>query len=70
MKIHRVGIHTKYDLKVHLIWVPTYRIKVMTGYVTIRKRDIIGQIAMEHEISILSFYNKIDYIKTYENTTC
>ena len=54
MKIYRVGAHTKFDLKVHLIWVPKYRKKVMTGDVAIRIRDIIRQIAMEHEISILS----------------
>ena len=40
-------------LKVHLVWVPKYRKKVLTGEVAIRVRDLIRQIAMEHEITII-----------------
>jgi putative transposase len=41
-------------LKVHLVWIPKCRKKVLTGQVALRVRDVRGQIAMEHEISILS----------------
>ena len=54
MKQYRLGAHTKFDLKVHLIWVPKYRKKIMTGPVAIRARDLIRQIAMEHELHIVS----------------
>ena len=54
MKRYQLGAHTKHDLKVHLIWIPKYRKKVLTGDVALRVRDLIRQIAMEHEISILS----------------
>ena len=35
------------------MWIPKYRKKVLTGKVAIRVRDLIRQIAMEHEIAIL-----------------
>jgi len=54
MKRYQLGAHTKHDLKVHLVWIPKYRKKVLTGEVAIRVRDLIRQIAMEHEITILS----------------
>ena len=54
MRRYRLGAHTKTDLKVHLIWIPKYRKPVLTGQVAIRVRDIIRQIAMEHEIDIIS----------------
>jgi putative transposase len=41
-------------LKVHLIWVPKYRKAVLTGQVALRVRDLIRQVAKEHEITILS----------------
>ena len=43
MRRFQVGSHTKFDLKVHPIWVPKYR-----------KRVLVGQVALEHEIDIIS----------------
>ena len=54
MRNYRIGAHAKYDLKVHLVWIPKYRKKVLTGPVSIRVRDLIRQIAMEHEMQIIS----------------
>jgi putative transposase len=53
VKRYQLGAHTKHDLKVHLVWIPKYRKKVLTGEVALRVRDLIRQIAMEHEITIL-----------------
>ena len=49
-----MGAHTRFDLKVHLVWVPKYRKKVLSGAVAIRVRDLLRQIAMEHELEIIS----------------
>ena len=49
-----MGAHTKHDLKVHLVWVPKYRKKVLCGAVAVRVRDLLRQIAMEHELEIIS----------------
>lgn len=62
MKRYELGAHTKHDLKVHLVWIPKYRKRVLTGEVAIRVRDLIRQIAMEHEISILTGKVASDHI--------
>ena len=38
----------------HLVWIPKYRKKLLVGDVAIRVRDLIRQIAMEHELLIIS----------------
>jgi len=62
MRRCQLGAHTKHDLKVHLVWIPKYRKKVLTGEIAIRVRDLIRQITMEHEISILSGKAACDHI--------
>ena len=54
MRHYRLGAHTKTDLKVHLVWIPKYRKKVLSGQVAIRTRDILRQIALEHELEIIT----------------
>ena len=54
MRRYRLGAHTKTDLKVHLVWIPKYRKRVLSGEVAVRTRDILRQIAMEHEIEIIT----------------
>ena len=49
-------------MKVHLVWIPKYRKKVLTGQVALRVRDLIRQIAMEHELAILSGKVASDHI--------
>ena len=65
MKRYRAGAHTKHDLKVHLVWVPKYRKKILTGPVAVRVRDLIRQIAMEHDIQILSGKVARDHIHVF-----
>ena len=54
MRNYRLGAHTKTDLKIHVIWIPKYRKKVLKGQVAIRTRDLLRQIALEHELHIIS----------------
>jgi putative transposase len=49
-------------MKVHLVWVPKYRRQVLTGEVAVRVRDLIRQIAMEHELTIISGKVASDHI--------
>jgi len=62
---YRLGAHTKSDLKVHLVWIPKYRKKVLTGEVAIRVRDLIRQIAMEHELVIISGKVARDHVHVF-----
>lgn len=65
MRRYKIGAHTKTDLKVHVIWIPKYCKKVLTGPVAIRARDILRQIAMEHEIEIITGKVTSDYIHMF-----
>ena len=65
MRRYRLGAHTKTDLKVHLIWIPKYRKKVLTGQVAIRTRDILRQISMEHELDIISGKVSTDHVHMF-----
>jgi REP element-mobilizing transposase RayT len=50
MRRYRLGSHAKYDLKVHLVWCPKYRKRVLTGPVATRVRDLLRQIAATDEL--------------------
>ena len=65
MRNYRLGAHTKTDLKVHLIWIPKYRKKVLKGQVAIRTRDLLRQIAMEHEIHVISGKVAVDHVHMF-----
>ncbi len=65
MRRYTIGSHTKTDLKVHLIWVPKYRKRVMTGEVAIRTRDVLRQIAAEHELEIITGKVASDHVHMF-----
>lgn len=52
MRRYSVEPHTKTDLKVHLVWIPKYRKRVLNGQVAIHARGMLRQIAVEHELDI------------------
>jgi putative transposase len=62
---YRLGAHTKSDLKVHLVWLPKYRKPVLTGEVAVRVRDLIRQIAAEHELEIISGEVARDHVHVF-----
>ena len=53
------------NLKVHLVWIPKYRKRVLTGQVAIRARDVLRQRAMEHELEIISGKVASDHIHMF-----
>ena len=65
MRRYRTGAHTKTDLKVHVVWVPKYRKNVLVGPVAIRTRDILRQIALEHELEIISGKVASDHVHMF-----
>jgi putative transposase len=65
MRLYKLGAHTKTDLKVHLVWIPKYRKPVLTGAVAIRARDVLRQIALEHEIEIITGKVSTDHIHMF-----
>ena len=65
MRSYRTNSHSKYDLKVHLIWVPKYRKRVLTGAVAERVRDVLRRISMEHEVHIISGKVSSDHVHMF-----
>ena len=65
MRHYRLGAHTKSDLKVHVVWVPKYRKAVLTGEVALRVREVIRQIAAEHELEIISGKVARDHVHVF-----
>ena len=65
MRDYRLGAHTKSNLKVHLVWIPKYRKQVLTGEVALRARDLIRQIAAEHELEIISGKVARDHVHVF-----
>jgi putative transposase len=62
---YRLGAHTRSDLKVHVVWIPKYRKPVLTGDLALRVRDVIRQIASEHELEILSGKVARDHVHVF-----
>ena len=65
MRRYRTNLPSKYDLKVHLIWVPKYRKRVLTGAVAERVGDVLRQISMEHEVHIISGKVSSDHVHMF-----
>ncbi len=65
MRNYRLGAHTKSDLKVHVVWIPKYRKAVLTGDVALRVRDLVRQIAAEHELEIISGKVARDHVHVF-----
>ena len=65
MRRYQLGAHTKTDLKVHLIWIPKYRKRVLTGQVAVRVRDVLRQIVLEHELGIITVKVASDHVHMF-----
>ncbi len=65
MRSYRKNSHSKYDLKVHLIWIPKYRKRVLIGKVAERVRDVLRQVCMEHEVNIISGKVSSDHVHMF-----
>src|SRR3954466_4724200 len=65
MRRYRVGARSRYDLKAHLVWVPKYRKRVLTGAVAVRARDLSRQIAAENDLHIISGKVAADHVHLF-----
>jgi len=65
MRRYRYNAHSKYDMKVHLVWIPKYRKRVLIGQIAVRTRELLRQIAMKNEIQIISGKVAVDHIHMF-----
>jgi len=65
MQYYRTTSHSKYDLKVHLVFIPKYRKKILTGQIGTKLRDLIRQICTENDIEIVSGKIAPDHVHVF-----
>jgi putative transposase len=58
----RSGAHCRYNLKYHLVWIPKYRRKFLTGQLAIRLKQILYEIAEEYRFRIIATEVMSDHI--------
>ena len=59
---YRTGSHTVFDIKYHLVWVTKYRYSILVGEIGHRVRDLIRQICMTRDITIIKGHVSPDHI--------
>ena len=62
---YRRGAHTVTDLKYHLVWVTKYRYPILRGEIAEQVRDIIRQICMSRDITILQGHVSRDHVHLF-----
>ena len=65
MEHYRTGSHTRYDLKVHLVWVTKYRKKVLYGEIAKRVRELIREVCFSEDVEILKGHISRDHIHVF-----
>ncbi len=62
MPEYRKGGHTVYDIQYHFVWATKYRYQVLRGEVAERTRDMIRQVCMSRELTIIEGHVSIDHV--------
>ena len=62
MAYYRQGSHTKYDIKIHLVFVTKYRKAILRGDVAKRVRQLIREICLANEVQIIKGHVSKDHI--------
>ncbi len=62
MPEYRKGGHTVYDIQYHFVWATKYRYPVLRGEVAERTRDLIKQVCMSRDITIVKGHVSVDHI--------
>lgn len=62
MPEYRKGAHTVYDIQYHFVWVTKYRYPVLRADIGTRTRELIRQICMSRDITILKGHVSVDHV--------
>ena len=65
MKYYRTWSHTRYDLKIHLVFIPKYRKRVLFGKVAEELRKYIRQVCDELDIKIIKGKLALDHVHMF-----
>ena len=62
MAEYREGSHSRYDLKIHVVWITKYRKKILVGDVAVRVRELMREICLANDIQIVKGHVSQDHI--------
>ena len=62
MTDYRQGSHTRYSLKIHLVFVTKYRKRALHGAIAKRLRELIREICLANEIQIIKGHVSRDHV--------
>jgi putative transposase len=62
---YRKTSHSRFDLKVHLVWVTKYRYKVLVKEIKFRVRDLIRQVCDANDVHIIRGHVSSDHVHLY-----
>ena len=62
---YRTNAGAVFSLKYHLVWCPKYRRKVLVAPVDARLKELIAEIAVEHEMTILALEVMPDHVHLF-----
>lgn len=65
MEHYRRIAHTRFDIKLHLVWITKYRKKLLRGDVGVRLRQIVRTIRAELEVEILKGHVSVDHVHLF-----
>ena len=65
MQEYRRGAHTVFEIHLHLVWGTKYRKKALTGEVGLRVRELIREICLGHEVTILKGHVATDHVHLF-----
>ncbi len=65
MEHYRRTSHTRFDIKLHFVWITKYRKRLLAGAVGHRVRDLTRKICAELEVEILKGHVGQDHVHLY-----
>ena len=65
MDNYRRTSHTKFDIKLHFVWITKYRKPFLVGTIATRVRDLVRHVCTEFEVEILKGHVSKDHVHLY-----
>jgi putative transposase len=65
MDHYRRTSHTRFDIKLHFVWITKYRKPFLSGTIATRVRDLVRQVCTELEVEILKGHVSTDHVHLY-----
>ena len=65
MEYYRRGFHTRYDLKIHIVWITKYRNPVLYCQVAQSLRDLVREICKGEDVHILRGHVSKDHVHLF-----